>query len=86
MKSFIGEIGNAGAKKLGLENTDFDSFDGIGNGSDWSTPRDRTKIASSAMKNATFRAIVKTKKYTAKTKTKTGGTRTMAPWVNTDAC
>ncbi|MCP9991721.1 D-alanyl-D-alanine carboxypeptidase [Streptomyces albogriseolus] len=83
VKSFIGKM-NADAKKLGLKNTHFDSFDGIGNGKNWSTPRDLTKIASSAMKNATFRAIVKTKKYTAKTKTRTGGTRTMAPWVNTN--
>ncbi|CAL9490319.1 D-alanyl-D-alanine carboxypeptidase [Streptomyces sp. DH-12] len=83
VKSFIGKM-NADAKKLGLKNTHFDSFDGIGNGKNYSTPRDLTKIASSAMKNATFRSIVKTKKYTAKTKTKTGGTRTMAPWVNTN--
>ncbi|MFI8088832.1 D-alanyl-D-alanine carboxypeptidase family protein [Streptomyces sp. NPDC086080] len=83
VKSFIGKM-NADAKKLGLKNTHFDSFDGIGNGKNYSTPRDLTKIASSAMKNATFRGIVKTKKYTAKTKTKTGGTRTMAPWTNTN--
>ncbi|MFD6905332.1 D-alanyl-D-alanine carboxypeptidase family protein [Streptomyces sp. NPDC060077] len=83
VKSFIAKM-NADAKKLGLKNTHFDSFDGIGNGKNYSTPRDLTKIASSAMKNATFRAIVKTKKYTAKTRTKTGGTRTMAPWTNTN--
>ncbi|MEU2895180.1 D-alanyl-D-alanine carboxypeptidase family protein [Streptomyces sp. NPDC001273] len=83
VKSFIGKM-NADAKKLGLKNTHFDSFDGIGNGKNYSTPRDLTKIASSAMKNATFRSIVKTKKYTAKTRTKTGGTRTMAPWTNTN--
>ncbi|MEU3198736.1 D-alanyl-D-alanine carboxypeptidase [Streptomyces sp. NPDC006996] len=83
VKSFIGKM-NADAKRLGLKNTHFDSFDGIGNGKNYSTPRDLTKIASSAMKNATFRAIVKTKKYTAKTRTKSGGTRTMAPWTNTN--
>ncbi|GGV19347.1 D-alanyl-D-alanine carboxypeptidase family protein [Streptomyces griseoflavus] len=83
VKSFIGKM-NADAKKLGLKNTHFDSFDGIGNGKNYSTPRDLTKIASSAMKNSTFRSIVKTKKYTAKTKTKSGGTRTMAPWTNTN--
>ncbi|MEQ8145677.1 D-alanyl-D-alanine carboxypeptidase [Streptomyces sp. OP7] len=83
VKSFISKM-NADAKKLGLKNTHFDSFDGIGNGNNYSTPRDLTKIAGSAMKNATFRSIVKTKKYTAKTKTRTGGTRTMAPWVNTN--
>ncbi|MFF7854502.1 D-alanyl-D-alanine carboxypeptidase family protein [Streptomyces sp. NPDC007904] len=83
VKSFIGKM-NASAKSLGLKNTHFDSFDGIGNGSNYSTPRDLTKIASSAMKSSTFRSIVKTKKYTAKTITKTGSTRTMAPWTNTN--
>ncbi|CAL9483866.1 D-alanyl-D-alanine carboxypeptidase [Streptomyces sp. enrichment culture] len=83
VKSFIGKM-NTAAKNLGLKNTHFDSFDGIGSGSNYSTPRDLTKIAGSAMKNSTFRTIVKTKKYTAKTITKTGSTRTMAPWVNTN--
>ena len=83
VKSFIGKM-NAEAKKLGLKNTHFDSFDGIGNGKNYSTPRDLTKLASSALKNSTFRSIVKTKKYTAKTVTKTGSTRTMSPWVNTN--
>ncbi|MEU6279851.1 D-alanyl-D-alanine carboxypeptidase [Streptomyces sp. NPDC047028] len=81
--SFIGKM-NAAAKSLGLKNTHFDSFDGIGNGSNYSTPKDLTKIASSAMKSATFRSIVKTKKYTARTITKTGGTRVMSPWTNTN--
>ena len=76
VKSFIGKM-NSEAKKLGLKNTHFDSFDGIGKGKNYSTPRDLTKIASSAMKSSTFRAIVKTK-------TKTGSTRTMAPWTNTN--
>ncbi|MDQ1017796.1 D-alanyl-D-alanine carboxypeptidase (penicillin-binding protein 5/6) [Streptomyces afghaniensis] len=83
VKSFIGKM-NTTAKDLGLKNTHFDSFDGIGKGSNYSTPRDLTKIASSAMKNSTFRTVVKTKKYTAKTTTKSGGTRTMAPWENTN--
>ncbi|MFI1729076.1 D-alanyl-D-alanine carboxypeptidase family protein [Streptomyces acidicola] len=83
VKSFISKM-NKSAKDLGLTNTHFDSFDGIGNGSNYSTPRDLTKIASSAMKNSTFRSIVKTKSYTAKTITKTGSTRTMSPWTNTN--
>jgi D-alanyl-D-alanine carboxypeptidase (penicillin-binding protein 5/6) len=83
VKSFIGKM-NTQAKNLGLTNTHFDSFDGIGNGSNYSTPRDLTKLASSAMKNASFRAVVKTKAYTAKTITKTGTTRTMATWKNTN--
>ncbi|MGW3953062.1 D-alanyl-D-alanine carboxypeptidase family protein [Streptomyces sp. NPDC004752] len=83
VKSFIGKM-NSTAKNLGLTNTHFDSFDGIGNGSNYSTPRDLTKLASNAMKSSTFRSVVKTKKYTAKTITKTGSTRTMQPWTNTN--
>ncbi|WP_407698863.1 D-alanyl-D-alanine carboxypeptidase family protein [Streptomyces acidicola] len=83
VKSFIAKM-NTTAKDLGLTNTRFDSFDGIGNGSNYSTPRDLTKLASNAMKNSTFRTIVKTKSYTAKTTTKTGSTRTMSPWTNTN--
>ncbi|MFG2606670.1 D-alanyl-D-alanine carboxypeptidase family protein [Streptomyces sp. NPDC048514] len=81
--NFIGKM-NTAAKNLGLKNTHFDSFDGIGNGKNYSTPRDLTKIASSAMKSSTFRTIVKTKHYTAKTVTKTGSTRTMKTWDNTN--
>ncbi|MFB7495038.1 D-alanyl-D-alanine carboxypeptidase family protein [Streptomyces sp. NPDC056161] len=83
VKSFIGKM-NSSAKSLGLTNTHFDSFDGIGSGSNYSTPRDLTKLASSAMKNSMFRTVVKTKTYTAKTVTKTGGTRTMGTWTNTN--
>ncbi|MER5665240.1 D-alanyl-D-alanine carboxypeptidase family protein [Streptomyces mirabilis] len=83
VKSFIGKM-NTTAKSLGMTKTKFDSFDGIGNGSNYSTPRDLTKLASSAMKSATFRAVVKTKSYTAKTVTKTGSIRTMAAWTNTN--
>ncbi|MGW2421977.1 D-alanyl-D-alanine carboxypeptidase family protein [Streptomyces sp. NPDC001709] len=83
VKSFIGKM-NAAAKSLNLNNTHFDSFDGIGNGNNYSTPRDLTKLASSAMQNSTFRTIVKTKSYTAKTITKTGSTRTMGTWTNTN--
>ncbi|WP_018547720.1 D-alanyl-D-alanine carboxypeptidase family protein [Streptomyces sp. LaPpAH-108] len=83
VNSFLGKM-NAAAKSLKLTNTHFDSFDGIGKGSNYSTPRDLTKIASSAMKSSTFRTIVKTKSYTAKTVTKTGSTRTMKAWTNTN--
>nr|WP_242338764.1 D-alanyl-D-alanine carboxypeptidase [Streptomyces formicae] len=82
VKSFIGKM-NAAATGLGLKNTRFDSFDGISNGSNYSTPRDLTKIASSAMKNSTFRAIVKTKSTRQKVTTKTGGYRYM-DWTNTN--
>lgn len=83
VKSFIGKM-NSAATSLGLHNTHFDSFDGIGNGSNYSTPRDLTKIASSAMKNSMFRTVVKTKSYTAKTVTRTGSIRTMPTWSNTN--
>ncbi|MEW2620354.1 serine hydrolase [Streptomyces sp. NPDC048106] len=81
--NFIGKM-NTAAKNLNLKHTHFDSFDGIDNGNNYSTPRDLTKIASSAMKNSTFRTIVKTTSYTAKTTTKSGGTRTMGAWTNTN--
>ncbi|MYT70112.1 MULTISPECIES: serine hydrolase [unclassified Streptomyces] len=82
VKSFIGKM-NSEAKKLNLKNTHFDSFDGIGNGSNYSTPRDLTKIASSAMKSSTFRSVVKTKSTKQKVTTKSGGYRYMS-WTNTN--
>jgi D-alanyl-D-alanine carboxypeptidase (penicillin-binding protein 5/6) len=82
-KSFIGKM-NTMAKSLGMTNTKFDSFDGISRGANASTPRDLTKLGRSAMKNSTFKSVVKTKQYTAKTITKTGSTRTMGAWKNTN--
>ncbi len=82
MKSFIGKM-NATAKSLGLKNTHFDSFDGIGGGSNYSTPRDLTKLASSAMKYSTFRTVVKTKSTKQKVSTASGGYRYMS-WTNTN--
>ena len=82
-KNFIAKM-NTMAKNLGMTNTHFDSFDGLSNGTNASTPRDLTKLARSVMKNTAFKAVVKTKSYTAKTITKTGATRTMSPWVNTN--
>ncbi|MFE9020329.1 D-alanyl-D-alanine carboxypeptidase family protein [Streptomyces sp. NPDC007808] len=84
VQSFIGKM-NTTAKNLGMTNTHFDSFDGISNGSNYSTPRDLTKLARSAMKSSTFKTVVKTKAYTAKTITSTGSIRTMATWKNTNA-
>ncbi|MCX4763508.1 D-alanyl-D-alanine carboxypeptidase [Streptomyces sp. NBC_01275] len=83
VKNFIAKM-NTKAKSLGMTNTKFDSFDGIGNGSNYSTAKDLTKLASASLKNANFRAVVKTKSYTAKTITKTGTTRTMGAWTNTN--
>ncbi|MFH8566952.1 D-alanyl-D-alanine carboxypeptidase family protein [Streptomyces sp. NPDC017993] len=82
VKSFIGKM-NSTAKSLGLNNTHFDSFDGIGQGSNYSTPRDLTKLASSAMKYSTFRTVVKTKTTKQKVTTKSGGYRYMS-WENTN--
>ncbi|OKI02519.1 D-alanyl-D-alanine carboxypeptidase [Streptomyces sp. CB02923] len=82
VKSFIGQM-NTAAKNLGLKNTHFDSFDGIGSGANYSTPRDLTKLASSAMKNATFRGVVGTKATKQKVTTKSGGYRYMS-WTNTN--
>ncbi|MDT9686632.1 serine hydrolase [Streptomyces sp. TRM76323] len=82
VKSFISKM-NDSAKRLGLKNTHFDSFDGIGNGANYSTPRDLTKLASNAMKNSTFRTIVKTKSTTQKVTMKSGGYRNMS-WTNTN--
>ncbi|WP_065482442.1 D-alanyl-D-alanine carboxypeptidase family protein [Streptomyces sp. PTY087I2] len=82
VKSFIGKM-NSTAKSLKLKNTRFDSFDGIGNGNNYSTPRDLTKIASKAMKNSTFRTVVKTQSTKQKVATKSGGYRYMS-WTNTN--
>ncbi len=82
VKSFIGKM-NSTAKSLGLTNTHFDSFDGIGHGANYSTPRDLTKLASSAMKYSTFRTVVKTKSTKQKVTTKNGGYRYMS-WTNTN--
>ncbi|MFI0734527.1 D-alanyl-D-alanine carboxypeptidase family protein [Streptomyces sp. NPDC021225] len=82
VKSFIGKM-NTTAKNLGLTNTHFDSFDGIGHGANYSTPRDLTKLASSAMKYSTFRTVVKTKTTKQKVTTKSGGYRYME-WTNTN--
>ncbi|MEU9794928.1 D-alanyl-D-alanine carboxypeptidase [Streptomyces sparsogenes] len=82
VKSFIGKM-NTTAKNLGLKNTHFDSFDGIGHGANYSTPRDLTKLASNAMKYSTFRTVVKTKSTKQKVTTKNGGYRYME-WKNTN--
>ncbi|MEV8565347.1 D-alanyl-D-alanine carboxypeptidase [Streptomyces sp. NPDC051322] len=82
VKSFIGKM-NTTAKSLGLKNTHFDSFDGIGSGANYSTPRDLTKLASNAMTYSAFRTVVKTKSTKQKVTTKSGGYRYMS-WTNTN--
>ncbi|HEY8983185.1 MAG TPA: D-alanyl-D-alanine carboxypeptidase [Streptomyces sp.] len=83
VKNFISQM-NAKAKSFGMKNTTFDSFDGIGNGKNASTAQDLTTLAKNALKDANFRAVVKTKSYTATTITKTGSSRKMATWTNTN--
>ncbi|MFE9338581.1 D-alanyl-D-alanine carboxypeptidase family protein [Streptomyces sp. NPDC007063] len=82
VKSFIGSM-NSTARGLGLKNTHFDSFDGIGKGRNYSTPRDLTKLARDAMRSPTFRSIVKTRSTKQKTITRSGGYRYMN-WRNTN--
>ncbi|MGW7411356.1 D-alanyl-D-alanine carboxypeptidase family protein [Streptomyces sp. NPDC054863] len=82
VKSFIGKM-NATARSLGLKNTHFDSFDGGGGRGNYSTARDLTKLAVSAMKNATFRAVVATRSTKQRTVTGSGGHR-FVTWTNTN--
>ncbi|MGW7197840.1 D-alanyl-D-alanine carboxypeptidase family protein [Streptomyces chryseus] len=82
VQSFIGRM-NATARTLGLRNTHFDSFDGIGNKANYSTPRDLTKLASDAMKYPLFRTVVKTRSTKQKVTTRNNGYRYMA-WTNTN--
>ncbi|WP_418962964.1 D-alanyl-D-alanine carboxypeptidase family protein [Streptomyces lavendofoliae] len=82
VKSFVGRM-NTAAGAMGLKNTHFDSFDGIGNGKNYSTPRDLTRLAAQAMKNPTFRTVVKTRSTKQRVTTKTGGYRDMT-WANTN--
>ncbi|OEJ23695.1 D-alanyl-D-alanine carboxypeptidase [Streptomyces agglomeratus] len=82
VKSFIGKM-NATARSLGLKNTHFDSFDGIGNTANYSTPRDLTKLASNAMKYPLFRTVVKTKSTKQKVTMRNNGYRYMS-WTNTN--
>ncbi|RYJ20390.1 D-alanyl-D-alanine carboxypeptidase [Streptomyces sp. L-9-10] len=78
--SFIARM-NAKAAELGLADTVFASFDGIG--TDTTTPRDLAKLAQHAMDNATFRTIVKATSYKSTAPAANGGTRTYT-WYNTN--
>ncbi|MEO3787339.1 serine hydrolase [Actinocorallia sp. B10E7] len=53
---------NALAKKLGMKNTRYASFDGQPAKGDYTTAADQLKLARHAMKNKTFSAIVRTVK------------------------
>ncbi|KOX02878.1 D-alanyl-D-alanine carboxypeptidase family protein [Streptomyces sp. NRRL B-3648] len=83
-KSFIGKM-NAKARELGLNNTHFDSFDGVSNGKNHSSPRDLAKLAGTALKNKTFKKVVGTKVYDdMKSYQPGGGTHAMKPWNNSN--
>ncbi|MGW7056304.1 D-alanyl-D-alanine carboxypeptidase family protein [Streptomyces sp. NPDC054887] len=82
VQSFIGRM-NSTARSLGMRNTHFDSFDGIGNKANYSTPRDLTKLAANAMKYPLFRTVVKTKSTRQKVTTRNNGYRYMS-WTNTN--
>lgn len=81
--SFIGKM-NKKAAQLGMKNTKFDSFDGISKGGrNYSTPKDLAKLAGHAVKNSTFRTVVKAKSTQQKAPAGSGGTRTYT-WYNTN--
>ncbi|MEV5383474.1 serine hydrolase [Streptomyces sp. NPDC052721] len=83
-KSFIGKM-NAKARELGLKNTHFDSFDGVSNGKNYSSPRDLAKLAGAALKNKTFKKVVGTKVYDDMQSYRPGGgTHAMKPWNNSN--
>ncbi len=61
------ELMNAKAKELGMENSHFINPHGLHDEEHYSTAIDMAKAAVYAMKNETFRKIVATEEYTAKT-------------------
>jgi D-alanyl-D-alanine carboxypeptidase (penicillin-binding protein 5/6) len=83
-RSFIAKM-NSKARELGLNNTHFDSFDGVSNGKNYSSPRDLAKLAGAALKNKTFKKVVGTKVYDGmKSYRPGGGTHAMTPWKNSN--
>ncbi|MEU2793823.1 serine hydrolase [Streptomyces sp. NPDC007100] len=78
--SFIAKM-NSKAGELGLPHTGFTTFDGTG--SDSSTPRELAKLARHAMRNDTFRTVVKTKQYKGEAPAANGRTRYYT-WNNTN--
>ncbi|MEU4198681.1 serine hydrolase [Streptomyces sp. NPDC045470] len=78
--SFIAQM-NQKAGELGLDHTKFTSFDGAG--TDASTPRELVELARHAMRNETFRTVVKTKQYKGEAPAANGRTRYYT-WNNTN--
>ncbi|MFD6414978.1 D-alanyl-D-alanine carboxypeptidase family protein [Streptomyces sp. NPDC060194] len=81
-KSFVAKM-NARAKTLGMTSTKYDSFDGISNGSNYSTPKDLTKLARDVLKSPTFKAVADDQSYVAKATASNGRIRTYT-WYNTN--
>ncbi|MFI0812346.1 D-alanyl-D-alanine carboxypeptidase family protein [Streptomyces echinatus] len=83
-KSFIAKM-NGKARELGLKDTHFDSFDGVSNGKNYSSPRDLARLAGTALKNRTFKTVVGTKVYDDMQSYRPGGgTHAMRPWNNSN--
>ncbi|MGW7516941.1 D-alanyl-D-alanine carboxypeptidase family protein [Streptomyces sp. NPDC054796] len=80
IRSFVAKM-NAKARELRLRETTYKTFDG--HGKDTSTPAELAKLARHAMENATFRKVVKTKKYKGEAPAANGRTRTYT-WTNTN--
>lgn len=78
--SFVIDM-NAKSHRMNLGKTKFDTFDG--NGTDSTTATDLAKLAQHAMKNETFRKIVKTKEYETEAPAANGRTRYYT-WQNTN--
>lgn len=82
-KSFISKM-NAKAKSLGMKNSKYDSFDGISSkGNNYTTPRDASVLAQHALKNSTFKTVVKTTTSKQKATASNGKARTYT-WYNTN--
>ncbi|EDY42846.1 D-alanyl-D-alanine carboxypeptidase family protein [Streptomyces sp. SPB074] len=80
---FIAKM-NAKAKSLKMANTSYDSFDGIPTKSkNYTTPRDASLLAQHALKNSTFRTVVKAKSTKQTATASNGNTRTYT-WYNTN--
>ncbi|MBF8172802.1 D-alanyl-D-alanine carboxypeptidase [Streptomyces olivaceus] len=80
VQDFVGDM-NAEAKELGLGNSTFETFDGIGD--DTSSARDLATLALHSMKNQTFANVVKTQTYEAEAPAANGNTRYYT-WHNTN--
>ncbi|MET8557455.1 serine hydrolase [Streptomyces sp. NPDC004959] len=81
--NFIAKM-NAKAKSLKMKNTSYDSFDGIPTKSkNYTTPRDASLLARHALKNSTFRTVVKAKSTKQKSTASNGKARTYT-WYNTN--